>query len=102
MAMADGHPIDGTLANWGDITGWHWSGLLIGNGLSINIWHEFQFPSLYAEAKSAGALAPEDDRLFSAFGTQNFEVVLGRLKSAIRAAETLGQDSKPYYARYES
>jgi hypothetical protein len=40
------HPIDGTLPPWQDIARTHpWAALLIGNGLSINVWPNFGYGS---------------------------------------------------------
>lgn len=56
---------DGTLLNWGDIAAAHkWDTLLLGNGMSINIWEPFKYRVLYDHARSAG-LSPQDRRMTS-------------------------------------
>ncbi len=101
MTVADGHPIDGSLARWEEVTAERddWSALLLGNGLSRNVWEGFGYPSLFDKA---GALTTPDRNLFEELGTKNFERVLGELASAIRMAEALGKDSGPYLDRYKS
>jgi hypothetical protein len=99
--MAGGHPIDGSLPRWDAVREERddWSALLLGNGLSRNVWEGFGYPSLFGKAT---ALTAPDRRLFEALGTKNFERVLGELASAIRTAEALGEDPRPYLDRYKS
>jgi hypothetical protein len=94
-------PIDGSLARWEEVTAERddWAALLLGNGLSRNVWDGFGYPLLFDKA---GDLTAPDRNLFEVLGTRNFERVLGELASAIRMAEALGQDSKPYLNRYKS
>jgi hypothetical protein len=43
---------DGTLFDWRDIATSHeWDTLLLGNGMSINIWEPFGYRKLYDRAK---------------------------------------------------
>lgn len=43
---------DGTLFDWSDIATAHkWDTLLLGNGMSINIWEPFGYRKLYDRAK---------------------------------------------------
>lgn len=84
---------DGTLFDWQDLAGKHrWDTLLLGNGMSINIWEPFGYRKLYDHAKSAG-LSAEDRKLFAA--TPNFERVLADLLTAIRVNDAVGLDTKP-------
>jgi hypothetical protein len=89
---------DGSLESWDDIVDEHaWQILLLGNGLSINVWPGFMYTALFDHARYAG-LTDEDLELFE--GTPNFERVLGDLLTAIRVLEIVGLDSDPLYERY--
>jgi hypothetical protein len=97
--MPGSHPIDGSLAGWNDIAAgeWSWEGALIGNGLSINVWPNFNYASLYDEAERGtkyGGLSDEDKALFAEFDTHNFEIALARSTrrsaSLSDSAKTLG------------
>jgi hypothetical protein len=106
LKLAD-HPIDGTLCAWQELLAEsdEWSALLLGNGLSRNVSGDFGYPSLFDEARrggSSGGLTKIDRRLFEVCGTKNFERVLADIAAAIRVAETLGEDVKPYLDRYQS
>jgi len=91
---------DGTLADWRDIATEHdWDTLLLGNGMSINIWEPFRYRKLYDYAK-AGPLSPEDRKLFGS--TPNFERVLGDLLTAIRVNEAIELDASPLVERYQN
>ncbi len=95
------HSIDASLADWDEVTAEcdEWAALLLGNGLSRNVSDGFGYPSLFDKA---GALTAPDRALFEALGTRNFERVLGQLASAIRMAEALGEDPKPYLDHYKT
>jgi hypothetical protein len=99
--VLESQPIDSSLANWEEVTAERddWAALLLGNGLSRNVWDGFGYPSLFDKA---GDLTAPDRNLFEALSTRNFERVLGELAAAIRMAEALGQDVEPYLARYKS
>jgi hypothetical protein len=89
---------DGTLFDWSDIATSHkWDTLLLGNGMSINIWEPFGYRKLYDCAKSSD-LSTQDLRLFSS--TPNFERVLADLLTAIRVNSAVGLDTKPLLERY--
>jgi hypothetical protein len=91
---------DGTLHAWSEISDRHeWQSLLLGNGLSINIWPGFAYRRLYEHAER-GSLSDEDRVLFS--GTPNFELVLGDLLIAIRVNEVLGLETDRIYERYRN
>jgi hypothetical protein len=92
---------DGTLHDWGEIATAHkWDTLLLGNGLSINVWEPFGYKKLFDRARRGAVLTEEDRKLFS--GTPNFERVLGDLLTAIRASEAIGLDPTPFYDRYRN
>jgi hypothetical protein len=79
---------DGTLVDWKDIATSHkWDTLLLGNGMSINIWEPFAYRSLYDHAKLT-RLNAREGRLFAA--TPNFERVLADLLTAIKVNEAVG------------
>jgi hypothetical protein len=81
---------DGTLCDWSEIaTAYKWDTLLLGNGLSINVWEPFGYGKLFDHACGGAILTAEDRNLFS--GTPNFERVLGSLLTAIRVNEALPQ-----------
>ncbi len=91
---------DGTLFEWSDIATSHkWDTLLLGNGMSINIWEPFGYRKLYDRAKF-GDLSTQDLRLFSS--TPNFERVLADLLTAIRVNNAVGLDTKPLLERYRN
>lgn len=100
MAL-ESQPIDGSLARWEEVASERndWAALLLGNGLSRNVWDGFGYPLLFDKA---GSLTTPDRDLFEVLGTRNFERVLRELASAIRMAEALGQDPRPYLDRYKS
>jgi len=91
---------DGTLADWREIaTHYRWDTLLLGNGMSINIWEPFGYRNLYDRAK-LGGLTEQDRRLFSS--TPNFERVLADLLTAIRVNEAVGLESALLLERYRN
>ncbi|MEN3281511.1 MAG: hypothetical protein V7607_2651 [Solirubrobacteraceae bacterium] len=105
MRLDQGQQIDGTLASWADIESvCRWQTLLLGNGLSINLWPEFRYGSLYDKAKAgSGSFAKTDERLFAALDdTTNFELVLAHLKAAIRIARACGENVREFERRYRS
>lgn len=92
------HP-DGTLQDWSDVEGLcDWDTLLLGNGLSINIWEPFKYRALYDHARGGTNLTSADRRLFT--NTPNFERVLADLLTAIRVNECVGANTDPLYERY--
>jgi hypothetical protein len=105
--LTHGHDIDGELAWWDGVAPLcRWRTLLVGNGLSMNVWPEFDYGSLYEKAAAGsahGGLAEADKVLFATVGrTTNFERVLAELQAAIAMANALGQDARPYEDRYAS
>jgi hypothetical protein len=82
--------LDGSLKDWPAIANqFAGSALLLGNGLSINLWPAFDYGSLYEHAQSGG-LTSKDVLLFE--GTPNFERVLADLNTAIRINKAVGID----------
>lgn len=91
---------DGTLLDWREIaTSYKWDTLLLGNGMSINVWEPFGYRKLYDRAKSGG-LSPRDRKLFAS--TPNFERVLADLLTAIRVNDALGLETRPLLERYRN
>ncbi len=94
------------LPSWEDVaedTGW--TGLLVGNGASIVVWPDFRYESLYKVAESdamSNPLTPDDERLFDALKTENFEQVLASLKTSGIVSAALGLDTEVLEARYAS
>ncbi len=106
MAL-ESHPIDGSLVSWQEVTSEYdeWAGLLLGNGLSRNVCRDFGYPSLFEKARrdeAPGSLTGADRDLFAILDTQNFERVLAELAAAIRMAEALDEDPRPFLERYQS
>jgi hypothetical protein len=93
-------PPDGSLLDWRDIEHAHpWQTLLLGNGLSINIWPSFAYGSLFDHARGGG-LSDVDCALFD--GTMNFEAVLGDLRTAIRIGDIIGAPTTAFEQRYRN
>jgi Domain of unknown function (DUF4917) len=85
-----GREPDGSLFDWREIADRHrWDTLLLGNGMSINVWAPFGYRKLYDHAKARG-LTVRERRLFAS--TPNFERVLADLLTAIRVNEAAGID----------
>lgn len=99
-------PLDGTLLSWDVVKDAQpWTGLLLGNGMSVNIWSRFAYDSLYTEARGLGGgsgLTADDEALFTAFKTQNFELVLGELGGSIQVLDALGKDTSELLTCYQS
>ncbi len=93
--------VDGTLRAWSEIKpDFVRATLLLGNGLSINVWPRFNYGSLLEHASRDGGLTAAERTLFGE--TPNFETVLADLNTAIRVDRTLGVDAAPVYERYKS
>jgi hypothetical protein len=73
--------------------------LLLGNGLSVNVWQPFGYRALFDHAAKS-ELSVSDRGLFA--GTTNFERVLGDLNTAIRVSDTLGLPTAKLYDSYRS
>lgn len=108
--LADPHRLggaDGGLYNWNDLQdeAYGWNGLFIGNGASIAVWDNFNYPSIFNRAVLSDAryrLTASDRTLFTTLGTQNFEQVLSSLKTASIVCRALGLDDTIIVQRYES
>lgn len=99
MAKMGSEP-DGTLVDWRDIaTAFEWDTLLLGNGMSINVWEPFRYHKLYDHAKANG-LSARDRALFAS--TPNFERVLGDLLTAIRVNRAIGENASRLVDHYRS
>ncbi len=100
---------DAELEDWNALsTGIPCSGLLIGNGASMAVWHDFYYDSLFDKAKSVAEkpLSQTELSVFEALGTRNFEHVLSALKTASKVNKALAINSasprKRYYAIKEA
>jgi uncharacterized protein DUF4917 len=90
-------PPDGRLCAWDEIADrQRWEVLLLGNGLSVNVWDGFDYNRLVDHA----GLSPGDRAMFD--GRVNFERVLADLSTAIGVNEVEGIDAEPLYERYRS
>lgn len=99
--MLESGSIDGSLVGWEEVANAEkWQGLLLGNGLSVNVWPNFVYDSLFDHAQDGGGLTVEDRALFQS--TPNFERVLADLNVAIRTCGVVGIDTSQLYARYRS
>jgi hypothetical protein len=74
-----------------------WETLVVGNGLSINIWRDFAYSRLFEQATLDRAAR----RLFSDFDTQNFETVLEALWHAEKTLSALGRQIDAVTKLYE-
>jgi hypothetical protein len=104
--MSGTHPIDGSLPAWEDVQDEaDWKVLLLGNGLSVNVWGDFAYRSLFEKAKADGKhgrLNARDLAVFEEFDTENFEVVLANLHTAIRSIDALGFEADFLVGCYQS
>jgi hypothetical protein len=76
-----------------------WETLVVGNGLSINIWSKFAYSNLFDQASPN--LNPSASQLFSDFKTKNFETVLEALWHAERTLTALKHDAAEVTRLYE-
>ncbi|MEG4037191.1 DUF4917 family protein [Microcoleus sp. S36b_A4] len=96
---------DEKVLSWQDIKNdFSGSVILLGNGFSCAVWGKFQYPSLYEKAcvASEHPLSKEDQDLFKALETKNFERVLLALSTARMINKILGKDYSVIKERYES
>jgi hypothetical protein len=101
--MATSRSYDGRLPDWEDVQDEEdWDVLLLGNGLSINVWGSFEYRSLFETAKSRKLFSKDDIALFDALGSSNFEQVLHSLSESIRVGRALGEERRRDIARYQS
>lgn len=76
-----------SLADWSQYAARAWPTLLLGNGLSMNIWSGFGYSRLLDEA----TLTAASKALFREMATPNFEAVLEAVMHAEMVLEALGQ-----------
>jgi len=98
--MTDG--LDDNLIDWAELKGQaDWSGLLIGNGFSQNLWRGFGYTSLFETASQGeGAhLNAADVSLFERLETRNFELVLSALATSKTVCAALDQPQDPFSER---
>jgi len=73
------------LRTWDSLSAQTWPTLIVGNGLSINIWPDFGYDRLLPKA----ALSSAASQLFTDLKTSNFEVALEALWHAERVLRAL-------------
>lgn len=101
--MAD--DLDDNLADWAQLRSEQdWSGLLVGNGFSQNIWRKFGYQSLFETASqdNGAHLEASDISLFDQLGTRNFEMVLSALATSRSVSAALGQPYDQFQERENS
>jgi hypothetical protein len=91
---------------WSAIAARPWPAILIGNGASIAVWSRFDYASLYHVAATGRCQHPlnADDRaLFKQFTTENFEVVLEKVRAASIASSVYlsGAEAARFKAPYD-
>jgi hypothetical protein len=97
--------LDDNLEDWADLRSQEdWSGLLVGNGLSQNLWRRFGYTSLFETAShgDGAQLSAADISLFDRMETRNFEVVLSALAISKSVSAALEQPLEPFSEREES
>ncbi|WP_099249760.1 DUF4917 family protein [Mycobacterium sp. shizuoka-1] len=85
------------LRTWDRLSNFTWPTLLVGNGMSINVWPNFSYSRLLAKA----SLSQPARALFDDFGTVNFEVVLEALWHAERTLAALGRPTAMVKGLYQ-
>lgn len=90
--------IDENLATWSTLIDGDWATLLLGNGMSINLWIGFGYKSLYA----AASLSDEAKAIFSELGTTNFEQCLECLHHANIVLRALRKSTVQVNHTYET
>ncbi|KGF68107.1 hypothetical protein LL06_18455 [Hoeflea sp. BAL378] len=86
--------LDSNLGDWAEVQDiGDWSGLLLGNGFSQNMWASFGYHSLFETASTGDGptLSADDTALFERFETRNFEWVLSALATSKSVLHALGQ-----------
>ncbi|RHA37748.1 DUF4917 family protein [Cellulomonas rhizosphaerae] len=89
--------IDSDLQSWLSLQEDDWPTLLVGNGLSINLWAGFSYSSLYQSA----ALTTAAQSIFNELGTTNFEQCLECLHHANIALSALNESTAKVDQTYE-
>jgi len=96
-------PFDDELVAFQDLE-LQWSGLLVGNGASRVISDKFAYTSLYEKACSDAIQHPliaDEQNVFTAFGTHNFEQVLSALSVSIVVNHAFNQPTTAIEESYE-
>jgi Domain of unknown function (DUF4917) len=97
---------DETLAPWDLVTLMHdWAGILLGNGASLAIWTGFACKSLYGMACSDATDRPlphDDQAIFEALETTNFEGVLAGLRTTALINDAVGTDPTVALDHYDA
>lgn len=88
--------------DWSEVADDGWRTLLVGNGMSINVDKRFAYKSLFDKAVKKHLINDVDGEIFAAFDTRNFEVVLAKLRDAIRLAEAMGDSTEELQSRFSS
>lgn len=81
--------VDDVLADWETLSDADWPTLLLGNGVSVNIWNGFSYASLYEKA----ALTREAQAIFDGLATTNFETALEAIHHARLVLDALSGDT---------
>lgn len=89
--------VDAELMDWLNLSHQEWPTLLIGNGMSINLWAGFGYTSLYQSA----TLTQPAQAIFSELGTTNFEQSLECLHHANVALRALSESTAKVDQTYE-
>jgi hypothetical protein len=89
--------IDSDLQGWSTLSSQEWPTLLLGNGLSINLWEGFAYSSLFSSA----SLTPAAQSIFAELGTTNFEQCLECLHHAGIALKALRDPTTRVNRTYE-
>ncbi|MBM7783561.1 DUF4917 family protein [Tenggerimyces flavus] len=78
------------LPSWASLNSGVWPVLLIGNGLSINLWSRFNYSSLYR----AATLTSSAKSIFTGLKTRNFEAVLESIHHSHLVLKALGRSTR--------
>lgn len=89
--------IDADLQDWAELEEREWPTLLLGNGLSINLWAGFGYESLFNSA----TLTATASAIFAELGTTNFEQCLECLHHANIALRALSDSTANVDRTYE-
>lgn len=93
--------LDDELARWDLVMEMQdWASLLLGNGASMAVWDGFGYTSLYDEAVG-DTVGEQDEAVFEALDTRNFEAVLRDLRAAALISDALGLDAAPHMECYD-
>lgn len=90
-----------TIYQWNDLKGFCRDAVIIGNGASIAVDKCFSYSSLYQEAESCGLFSGNVGKLFNAYKTRDFELILRLLWSAHQVNNTLKIDDILIIKAYE-